>query len=62
MGLSVYKVNYMFLLQEQNDSVSVIVIHAETRVSVETGSSTGLFLFITYKHFSHRRKSTDHEC
>ena len=33
-----------------------------TRVSVETGSSTGLLLFNTYKHFSRRRISTDHEC
>ena len=30
----------------------------QTRVSVETGSFTGLFLFITYKHFSHRMIST----
>ena len=40
----------------------VLVTTLHTRVSIETGSSTGPFLFISYKHFSHRRILTDHEC
>ena len=36
-----------------------VKVMRSTRVSVETGSSTGLFLFIPYKHFSHRWKSTE---